>query len=260
MGGGRIRRGGQPKRIHLPGAAVHFQGHQGGGHAVLHSKPLKGHKAQAVDAVIGHGQAVLSLVVGGQGGLLGAVPIGGIVGPRLRDRPGIGQALQGGVHGIHIVPAVCHIGQVVGLIVVVDQRLALLPGIAGLEGVFALGQLPGAELPQQVVVVRRGGGCRVGVGHGLAVPQAGGIHYREEHRRGGGADQHHHRAEGRRKAGFLPQFHGCTSLGRVTVTAVPTPTWLLICSVPPCTAAMRWQRARPMPLPPCLRARDLSTM
>ena len=36
--------------------------------------------------------------------------------------------------------------------------------------------------------------------------------------------------------------------------------WLLICSVPPCTAAMRWQRARPMPLPPCLRARDLSTM
>ena len=91
-------------------------------------------------------------------------------------------------------------------------------------------------------------------------PQAGGIHYREEHRRGGGADQHHHCAEGRRKAGFLPQFHGCTSLGRVTVTAVPTPTWLLICSVPPCTAAMRWQRARPMPLPPCLRARDLSTM
>ena len=95
--------------------------------------------------------------------------------------------------------------------------------------------------------------------------------------------QHGQRADGQRQhpcgkhRARRPAVHGCAQARKARVrvfhascasfasfsvndTRVPTPAWLSMRSCAPCSAAIFWHRARPMPLPPALRARDLSTI
>jgi hypothetical protein len=60
------------------------------------------------------------------------------------------------------------------------------------------------------------------------------------------------RAPGAASAPRFPPPDSPQLAGRVIVSAVPTSGALSIVIVPPCSSTMRWQRARPMPVPPAL--------
>ena len=99
---------------------------------------------------------------------------------------------------------------------------------------------------------------RVSMAQGLLPAEVGCIHAAQKHRRCRCTDGHCRRAEQIGHA--LLSCHSAAPFRSQTVTRVPCPGALSICKVLPCTSAMRLQSASPRPLPPCLRARDLSTM
>ena len=196
----------EPDLHHCAGAAVHRDAAARQQHIPLQGIPPHRHKAEAVGRAEGCAQIIPAAVI-----IRVAVCLGGVLlrGPVPGQHTAVGQTLQrllrriggGGIGVVHRLqtcgrPYVHFGGAGRGRLLSTRQLGAVLTA--------------GGQLAQDIVVVRRRRGRRVGVGHRHNAPDVCGVRHRQKGGGHCGTGQHSRRAERPRQARMLPQLHDCT--------------------------------------------------